>query len=236
MEIKLIVSGSRPWELWCKHWGLSFLIDGTILFDTFANYSSLAKGAKRANIDLSRIQTVVISHDHWDHVDGLWQLIRNREGIDVYFPTHAAEEVKTNTTSAGSRVIDELKTKAIKANIFVTEEMMGNFDGEMLAEQSIVVKTDKGLSVIVGCSHPGIVSMIKKIKKDFNSPIYAVVGGLHLMDSSIQEIVKCANDLKSEGVSLVAPIHCTGWRAERVFKKIFHENYVPLRDGQTLVI
>ncbi len=198
MNIKLIAVGSRPWELWTKQWGLSFLIDDHLLFDTFANPRALFKRAKRANVDLGKIQTVVISHDHWDHVNGLWKLLEQRQGMDVYLPSSANAEVKARILAAGSRVLDGAGAKTLKPDIFVTNEFIGEFDGKPMPEQALVLKTDKGLNLIVGCSHPNILTIVRSVKQTFNMPVCGVVGGLHLMNAPTNDIHNCANALKNE--------------------------------------
>ncbi len=236
MDIKLIAVGSRPWELWTKQWGLSFLIDNSLLFDTFANSRALFKRARRANVDLGKIQTVVISHDHWDHVGGLWKLLEQRKGMDVYLPSSAKKDVKDRILAAGSRVLDGDGAKTLRSDIIITNEFIGEFEGNPMPEQALVLKTDKGLNLIVGCSHPNILTIVRSVKQAFNAPVYGVFGGLHLMATSPAEVYKCANALKNEGVRQVAPIHCTGWKAERIFKKVFNNGYISLREGQTLSI
>jgi 7,8-dihydropterin-6-yl-methyl-4-(beta-D-ribofuranosyl)aminobenzene 5'-phosphate synthase len=234
MDIKLIAVGSRPWELWTKQWGLSFLIGDNILFDTFANSRVLFKRAKRANVDLEKIQTVVISHDHWDHVGGLWKLLERRQGMDVYLPSSARDGVKSKIRTAGGHVLDGSGVKTLRPDIFVTDEFMGKFDGKAIPEQALVLKSDKGVSVIAGCSHPNILTIVRNVKQVFDAPVYGVVGGFHLMSSSLDDVHECASALKDEGIGLIAPTHCTGWRAERAFKEVFGESCVFLREGQLL--
>jgi 7,8-dihydropterin-6-yl-methyl-4-(beta-D-ribofuranosyl)aminobenzene 5'-phosphate synthase len=234
MDVKLIVAGSRSWEHWFKYWGLSYVIDGTILYDTFANYPVLDRKLRKAAVDVSAIQTVVISHDHWDHVGGLWTILEKRPGIDVYLPPTALDEVKHHVVSAGGRLVDAPGIKTLKENVWVSDELMGSLNGRPVAEQSIIIKTAKGLIVLVGCSHPGIVAIIKKAKEKFGLPVYGMIGGLHLRSSSAEEIYACANALKNEGVQMVAPTHCTGWHAERIFKRVFGKSFISSRDGQTL--
>lgn len=236
MEIKLILSGSRPWELWTKYWGLSYLVDGNILFDTFANFPALLRKAKRAGADLEKIDTVVISHEHWDHIGGLWSFLERKKGVTVYLPPHAKEEIKAKIRTAGGNVVDGSGIKTLKPNIYVSDEIVGVFDNVPMPEHSLVLKTPKGLVLVVGCSHPGILPMVEKAEKLFQTAVYGVVGGLHLMNSSTKEAYRCANELKGKGLGLVAPTHCTGRHAERAFKNIFGDRYVALNDGQSLSV
>ncbi|MDD3370667.1 MAG: MBL fold metallo-hydrolase [Alphaproteobacteria bacterium] len=236
MEIKLILAGSRPWELWAKYWGLSYLIDGRILFDSFANYRALAWKAKRANVDLDGIESIVISHHHWDHVGGLWPVLERKKGIPVYFPPHANEEVKAKARAAGANVLDAPGIKTLSPNVFVTDEIVMTYADQPMAEHSLALKTDKGLVLVVGCSHPGISTMVEKAGHMFKMPVYGIIGGLHLMESSRDDALRCAQELKAKGVGFVAPTHCTGGDALRAFKKVFGDRYVALKDGQSLSV
>jgi 7,8-dihydropterin-6-yl-methyl-4-(beta-D-ribofuranosyl)aminobenzene 5'-phosphate synthase len=234
VDIKLIASGSRPWELWRGYWGLSYLVDNTILYDTFGNYRVLARRLQKADIDASTVQAVVLSHDHWDHTGGLWGFLKEHSGIDVFLPPTAKEAVKRRVSEAGGYLIDLPGIKTLKEDVLLLDEMIGTFNNKPIAEHFIALKAQEGLVLLVGCSHPGIVSMVKKAKEDLGAPVYGVVGGLHLMHSETEEIYACANALKNEGVKMIAPTHCTGWRAERVFKKVFGKGFIPTREGRHL--
>jgi 7,8-dihydropterin-6-yl-methyl-4-(beta-D-ribofuranosyl)aminobenzene 5'-phosphate synthase len=234
MELKLIVSGSRRWERWIKRWGLSFLIDGDILFDTFADFPTLSRGAKRANVDLDRIRSIIISHEHWDHIGGLWQILELRKGLPVYLPPHCSAEFKAKVGDAGGQV-DHEDITALKDNVYLFDELMGTYNAEPIPEQAVVLKSGKGLVLVVGCSHPGIVTMVKRVSQAFGEPVYGVVGGLHLVKTPEAEIVACANGLKNLGVSFIAPTHCTGALAEKILGKVFGNGYVSLREGQSLL-
>ena len=55
-----------------------------MLFDTFGDPGVLLSNMRKLNVDLSSIKHIVLSHDDWDHVSGLWDLIRGRKDITVY--------------------------------------------------------------------------------------------------------------------------------------------------------
>ena len=80
-------------------------------------------------------------------------------------------------------------------------EIAGEYKGEYMPEQALAVKTEKGLSVITGCAHPGIVTMVEKVKSEFPAyRIYSVFGGFHLMDKDIGIIGVTADKFKEMAI------------------------------------
>lgn len=80
-------------------------------------------------------------------------------------------------------------------------------------EIALVIKSTKGLVVLLGCSHPGVVNILDTIVKRFEQPIYAVLGGTHLVDADQDRIDRTINYLKELNVPLLGISHCTGQRA-----------------------
>ncbi|MDD3182514.1 MAG: hypothetical protein PHD48_06915, partial [Alphaproteobacteria bacterium] len=78
--------------------------------------------------------------------------------------------------------------------------------------------------------HPGIVAMVRQAKQVLGQPVTGVIGGLHLMSSPKDVIAQCAQELKDEGVTMIAPTHCTGKSAEDMFKKAFGRGYVVVKE------
>ena len=77
-----------------------------------------------------------------------------------------------------------------------------------------MVDTPKGLVVITGCGHAGIVNIVKSAEKHFaNKPIYGIVGGLHLFSASDEVIDWTASKLREYQVSNLLAAHCTGIEA-----------------------
>jgi 7,8-dihydropterin-6-yl-methyl-4-(beta-D-ribofuranosyl)aminobenzene 5'-phosphate synthase len=134
----------------------------------------------------------------------------------------------------GGIVKDDNGIKELTPYFYVSDEMVAKYRGIALAEQSLVLRTSLGLVLVVGCSHPGIVAMTKNIKAAYNEPVYGIIGGLHLMNSSRDEIRACAGVLKQEGIAFIVPTHCTGWRAERALRKVLGKGYLCLREGRSI--
>jgi 7,8-dihydropterin-6-yl-methyl-4-(beta-D-ribofuranosyl)aminobenzene 5'-phosphate synthase len=78
-------------------------------------------------------------------------------------------------------------------------------------DQSVVINTPKGLVVITGCSHAGIVNILTDAENEYrNIPVYGVLGGLHLFAASDEQVNWTADKMKSLGVSYLLGAHCTG--------------------------
>jgi 7,8-dihydropterin-6-yl-methyl-4-(beta-D-ribofuranosyl)aminobenzene 5'-phosphate synthase len=80
------------------------------------------------------------------------------------------------------------------------------FEDEVL----MVVESNKGLIVIVGCSHPGILNMIDHVKETFKKPIYALLGGTHLVEADALRIDQTLSAFKEEGIAVLGINHCSG--------------------------
>jgi len=98
--------------------------------------------------------------------------------------------------------------------------------GEMgveVKEQSLIFKGKKA-NIFAGCSHPGILNIVKKVKGLYGD-IGVVIGGFHLLHKEIKEVEKIADEIKSIGVEKIYPTHCTGDIAKSIFKKVFGKMY-----------
>jgi 7,8-dihydropterin-6-yl-methyl-4-(beta-D-ribofuranosyl)aminobenzene 5'-phosphate synthase len=97
---------------------------------------------------------------------------------------------------------------------FVVPDASGNmvmdrFDDEI----SIVARSDRGLVVLVGCSHPGILNILATVEDRFSDPIYAVLGGTHLVEASGSRLDRAIESLAARGDTLLGMSHCTGEEA-----------------------
>lgn len=137
-------------------WGFSCLVESRqkILFDTGDNGEKLIYNFEKLNIDPKSIDKVVLSHNHWDHVDGLGGFQELNQKAEVIYPEAFSQptEISTGVYSTGTL-------------------------GIFIKEQSLVINTEKGNIVITGCAHPGLEKILQAAGQI--GAIYGVLGGFH---------------------------------------------------------
>lgn len=209
-------------------WGFSALVEvdeKKILFDTGDNGQKLLLNMKKLGIDPKTINIVVLSHDHWDHIDGMNEFLKENSSADVYV-------LKSFTSSFESaRIVEVDKPVKVLDSVQSTGELVG-----AMPEQSLLVDTLKGLVVITGCSHPGIVHILETAKQLAGEKIHLVIGGFHLGDASDSEIKQIVSDFRRLGVEKAGPCHCTGEKAMQAFKEEYQADYVEIGAGKVLEV
>jgi 7,8-dihydropterin-6-yl-methyl-4-(beta-D-ribofuranosyl)aminobenzene 5'-phosphate synthase len=93
----------------------------------------------------------------------------------------------------------------------------------MLDDQSLVIEVeDKGLVVVAGCAHSGIINTVKYAQEiTGNNKIYAVLGGFHLMGATDKKIQSTVDELVKLDPKFVGPCHCTGKKACKKMTETF---------------
>ncbi|MFA5467610.1 MAG: MBL fold metallo-hydrolase [Sphaerochaetaceae bacterium] len=102
-------------------------------------------------------------------------------------------------------------------------------------EVALLVDTPKGLILIVGCSHPGILNIVDTAMERFNRPFYALLGGIHLSDASAERRAEVVNWLLASPIEYLGLCHCSGKEAIEMVKK-HHKRFLDVRSGFTLTI
>ena len=215
-------------------WGYSVVIEGldsTILFDTGAKPSLFRENFEKTGLDAGAMDILVISHEHWDHVGGVSAFVKMKTGIPVILPHSVSTPVKAQMAHYG------LKPLLVKDAAMICKHLYtsGEFDCS-IAEQALILDTRKGLVVMTGCSHPGIVEMVREIRDTFGKDVYMLFGGLHLMEKSDSEMADIITGLKTMGVVRCGATHCTGEKQIKLIREAFGDSFVELGTGNTVTI
>jgi len=106
----------------------------------------------------------------------------------------------------------------------------------ILDDQSLVIDVEnKGLVVVSGCAHSGIINTIKYAQKiTGNSKVYAVLGGFHLISADDKRIQATVNELEKLDPKFVGPCHCTGKKAIKKIGETFGDRCRPLHTGDII--
>jgi 7,8-dihydropterin-6-yl-methyl-4-(beta-D-ribofuranosyl)aminobenzene 5'-phosphate synthase len=192
-------------------WGFSALVENAgappLLFDTGADGSALSHNMNQLGIDPRDIGAIVISHAHGDHAGGLPEVLRVNQTAELYVPASFRRAFPERSVTVVTESI------RIRGNIFSTGELEG-------IEQSLVLRTDKGIFVLTGCAHPGIKTILAAAAK--LGEIYGIAGGFHGF-----------RDFDAlRGLSSICPCHCTTHK--QAIRNLFEDR--ALECGAGLVI
>ena len=224
VEIRVIsdnVSYSKQLE---SAWGFSCIIEGmpqVILFDTGSDGNILLTNMQKMGIDPRKVDAVFLSHLHGDHTGGLGAFLLQNPQVTVYLPASFPASFQESITALGSecRALD--KPLKLFDNVYASGET-----GSWIKEQSLIIDTPKGLVIITGCAHPGIVEIVSQTMNWLQKEVYLVMGGFHLEGQPLGELQIVAEKLKNLGVKKVAPSHCTGNMARKLFRELWGQNFI----------
>ena len=207
--------------------------DRALMFDAGGEASVILENLHSLHSDGLELEALVISHNHWDHVFGLPGIMNSALNYPpVYVAASAAEGIKQQYPRA--EVIPVDGPKKIAPDVWVTGPLEIEFMGAPLSEQALVLENPDGLHVIVGCSHPGIVAIVERVREMFpETPVAFVGGGFHLRSTGEEEIQRIAADLERLGVQKIGPSHCTGAPGVSIFRDRWGKNFVNFDLGDT---
>jgi len=213
-------------------WGFSCVVRGpgkTILFDTGGDGAVLLSNMEKLQIDPKEIDAVVLSHIHMDHVGGLGCFLAENADVIVYVPRSFPDGLKQAVRTAGAKTVDVHGPVEICGSVYSTGEL-----GTGLKEQSLIVRTDKGLIVITGCAHPGIVKIVRRAADLLREDVLFVMGGFHLGGASQREMESILSSFRKAKVHRVGPCHCTGDGPIGMFAEQFGPDFVRVGVGRTI--
>jgi len=240
-----------PFKVIGEH-GLSILIergDQRILFDTGQGMGLTANAAVMGR-DLAAVNTVVLSHGHYDHTGGLAGFLdKSRHARivghpDVLIPRYARLAAPGSGTpplsigipfsrealeEKGARFDLSPRFQEVAPAIFSTGEVprpegWESWDPRLVIEEegefrpdpfrddlSLLLETDCGPVLLLGCAHAGLNAIVNHLRKETGvDRFHAILGGTHLGVTGPQEWEKALDLLETLQVEKLAPGHCTG--------------------------
>lgn len=215
-------------------WGFSCLITGSeksILFDTGAKGDVLLQNMAKMNVTPDNAEVAVISHNHGDHTGGLVSVVGQNGKMTVYLPPSCPETMVQQVEKLGAKAVTVTQPVEICPGVFVIGPI-----GDKIIEQALAVDTSRGIVLITGCSHPGVIEIAKRAKEQLRRDIYMICGGMHLLEMSEAQIGKVIAELKSLGIQKIGPTHCTGEKAIALFKEAFGDACVEMGVGRVVQI
>ena len=114
------------------------------------------------------------------------------------------------------------------ASVFVAKRGDKYVQEEFIGEQAIVMNVKgKGLVVLSGCAHRGIVNTVRHAQKITGiEKVHAVIGGCHLTGARPELIQQTIADIKAIGPDYVVPTHCTGFEAIAAFAREMPDQFI----------
>jgi 7,8-dihydropterin-6-yl-methyl-4-(beta-D-ribofuranosyl)aminobenzene 5'-phosphate synthase len=225
-----------------------------ILFDTGNNAATFEHNVKALGVDLSKLDFVVISHRHADHTTGLKYLLSVNPNVPIYCPLESfgvfggaapptlikpapslpermryydgkyPDKITTGFPWSGGNFLLVDKLTEVSPGIFIVFTVSKTPGTLELRELSLALRGPDGLSIIVGCSHPGIEEILQAASA-IDPHVHFLGGGLHLVSTPETEIDRLVDNLKNKWkLEKVAPGHCTGEPAFLRLQKAFGDD------------
>lgn len=212
-----VIYDNKASQGFTESWGFAALIETsseTILFDTGWDGPLLLRHMKSLNIDPENIRKLIISHQHWDHIGGLPEVLQANPGLEVYVPASLSENLKKEIEKRAS-LIEIKEPVEISQGINSTGEL-----GDKVKEQALVLDTGNGCYVLTGCAHPGLATILDTASR--YGKVKGIIGGLH-DNEEFERLRK---------MELIAAGHCTTHR-ERI-KQAFPTKFIEIEVGLRL--
>jgi 7,8-dihydropterin-6-yl-methyl-4-(beta-D-ribofuranosyl)aminobenzene 5'-phosphate synthase len=235
-----------------------------ILFDTGNSPRTFAQNVAILGVDLLGLDYAVISHRHGDHTSGLNHLLEVNPQLKIYTPDETygvfgsslpgmffprcrslpaymryyegnpPEVIRHGSPWPDAQFVWVKETTEVSPGVFLLPVVSDVPGTRELREITLALRTQEGLVLVAGCSHPGI-EQILEASRTVGSRVVCVFGGLHLVLTREPEIRRIARALRDQWrVQRIAPGHCTGEPAFAILQETFGPDYVYAGLGESV--
>ncbi len=235
LEIRVLFDNTSAREDLRRSWGFSAVVDfggHRVLFDAGSDPILLLEHLDKMQIDPKTIEHAVISHQHGDHLRGVYWVFEKNPKMKVHFLDCFPDEAFRRATAV------KMKPNRVKEPFQVVPGVYstGVVDG-LPPEQSLLIETSKGLVMIVGCSHPGLVKLVETAETQRKKKsVRLLLGGIHMLRKNPEQIKEAINRLEDLKVVTVVPAHCSGDLAKELFQLNYGKQYHTAGAGRRIVL
>lgn len=235
MEIRVVFNHAAIDERFQTGFGWACLINGTVLFDTGSNPDILRHNLEQAGVAISRITDIILSHEHWDHIDGLRGVLSPERECRVHIPGCFSAEIRQTVAKLGGQCVVSDDSTKISDGVTASRVFGFDYKGRPMCERMVILHAQTGLIILTGCAHPGILAMVEDVRRVYpGEKIHAVIGGMHLREASAGQIGEVCARFQMMGVDGVAPTHCSGELAADLFSKQYGRKVLKAEAGAVL--
>jgi len=98
----------------------------------------------------------------------------------------------------------------------------GRHDDPIADDQALLVETERGVVVLLGCAHAGLINTLERVRDiTKGAPLLAVAGGMHLRSAMPERLAWTVGELRRFDIATLCPMHCTGFEAAAVLWQAF---------------
>ncbi|MFI4912554.1 MAG: MBL fold metallo-hydrolase [Sedimentisphaeraceae bacterium JB056] len=148
-----------------------------------------------------------------------------------YIATEKATEIFCGITASGTIPKENSFEDTGGPFYFDTEKKAPD---EIIDDQVLWLSTPKGIVIVSGCAHSGMINIINYTEKKTGQKVRAVIGGLHLVNADSNRITATIEQIKKREIEILVPLHCTGDENIEILKKQFPYSFRKLGAGDTI--
>lgn len=241
-----------------------------ILFDT-GQGAALMDNAASLGLDLGTIDTLVLSHGHYDHTGGVPVVLAQAPTVEVFVhpastcPRYSIRNGNAKPISMPTTALAALESHSAGVHWTTRAEQLasgvgitgpiprltdyedtggpffldpcGNEPDAIVDDQALWARTKRGVVVIVGCSHAGLVNTVRHaLRLSGETRLHAVLGGFHLAEANERRLTRTMEELQAMNPDLIVPCHCTGNAAVERLEQTFGAGVVKGSAGTVFLL